>query len=73
MSGSKKIVVYHSQNFQIKQVYTEFHGELVRYNIGDNGDLYISDWLTESAQGHAIFARGQWAYVCVSTPYHAPR
>ena len=67
----KKITVFHPQNSHINQGHTDFCGELLGYSRLEDGSLLIKDWRTNDEQGTAVFARGQWAYVCESKPYKA--
>jgi hypothetical protein len=63
-----KITVFHPANSHINGGSTVFSGDLIEHSTLETGELVIRNWRTHTEQGHAIFARGEWAYVCESRP-----
>lgn len=62
-----KITVFHPPIPPIppgNKDYTEFTGEGLYCFIKEGGTLFIKQWETEIARGDAIFAPGQWTYMC---------
>lgn len=60
------ITVFHPKNTHINNGHTEFKGEGLIYSVNDNGELYLLKWETLTQTGQAVFARGEWAYLCFS-------
>lgn len=63
----KKITVFHPQ-LQVNGGYTVFEGDDVTFQTDTDGTLIIQNWTSASEKGNAIFAPGQWGYVCTSSP-----
>lgn len=62
------ITVFHPQQPSINGGKTVFDGENVEYVLLEDGGLRVKNWVTPRETGHAVFASGQWAYVCHSRP-----
>lgn len=63
-----RITVYHPMNSHINRGHTVFEGDSVEDQLLEDGALLIRNWQTATEHGHATFAAGQWAYVCMSKP-----
>jgi hypothetical protein len=68
----EKIVVYHPATSHINGGSTFFYGECVEAHRLEDGSLMIKGWETATEKGHAYFAAGQWAYVCMSIHIKPP-
>lgn len=64
----RKITVYHPANSHINGGHTVFNGDHIEHSLLEDGALVIRNWSTETERGHAIFAKGEWAYICDSRP-----
>ena len=62
-----KIVVFHSP-IAGNGDQTVFNGPDLEYRMEEGGALRIIRWATDTQKGDALFAPGQWVYVCRSEP-----
>lgn len=60
----KTITIFHSASSD--RVKTVFNGEQITHELGDDGVLFINNWQTDTERGYALFAKGEWAFVCQS-------
>lgn len=60
-----KITVHHPM-LPTNGGHTVFEGPDLDYRVEEGGTLRIIKWVTRSEQGDALFAAGQWAFVCRS-------
>lgn len=65
-----RISVYHHMN-PVNGGHTEFSGPEVDYRVEGDGALRVIKWVTHTQTGDALFAPGQWSYVCRSKPLDA--